>query len=422
MYRKITLSNGIRVVSEAMPYVHSVAVGVWVRAGSRHESEENHGVSHFLEHLLFKGTEKRNARDIAEALESVGGVLNAFTTKEFTCFYTRVLSEHLDLAIDVLSDMLFNSRFQVEDIEKEKRVILEEIKMYEDSPDEMVHDLFAQTVWPGHPLGRAILGTYSSVESLDRERICSYYRDYYNGQNIVLAVAGKFQTAELEDKLEKAFGRQELPGSEVVYWAPRERAAISINVKDTEQIQICLGTPGLAQDHPDIYALQALNNILGGGISSRLFQLIREEQALAYSVYSYHVGYVDSGLFTVYAGTSPANARQVIRLILEQLASIKNEGVTEQELKRTKDQIRGNLLLGQENVSQGMSRLGKTELSFGRVITVEEMMERLNRVTVEDVQRVARTLFSPEQISLTTLGPPPDDGWDLKTLAVEAGL
>lgn len=421
MYRKITLANGIRAVSEEIPYVHSVALGVWVRAGSRNETEENHGVSHFLEHLLFKGTEKRTAREIAEALESVGGVLNAFTTKEYTCFYTRVLADHLDLAIEVLSDMFFNSRFHPEDIEKEKKVILEEIKMYEDSPDEMIHDLFAQTVWPGHPLGRAILGTYASIESLDRERIYDYYRQHYNGRNIVLAVAGNFRTGELEDKLEKAFGQRELPGPEVVYCPPRERAAVSINPKDTEQIQICLGTPGLAQDDPDIYALQALNNILGGGISSRLFQLIREDQALAYSVYSYHAGYVDSGLFTVYAGTSPSNARQVIRLILEQLALIKNKGVTEMELQRTKDQIRGNLLLGQENVSQRMSRLGKTELSFGRVITAEEMIERLNKVTVEDVQRVARSLFSPGQISLTTLGPPLEE-MDLKAVALEAGL
>ncbi|SMB95596.1 Predicted Zn-dependent peptidase [Thermanaeromonas toyohensis ToBE] len=421
MYRKITLDNGIRVVSEEIPFVHSVALGVWVRAGSRNETEENHGVSHFIEHLLFKGTEKRSAREIAEALESVGGVLNAFTTKEYTCFYTRVLAEHLDLAIDVLSDMLFNPRFNLEDIEKEKKVILEEIKMYEDSPDELVHDLFAQTVWPGHPLGRAILGTFQSIEGLNRERICNYYHEHYNARNIVLAAAGNFKTQELEEKLAKAFGQRELPGEPAVYYPPHDRPGISINIKDTEQVQICLGTPGLAQDDEDIYALQALNNILGGGISSRLFQLIREDNALAYSVYSYHAGYVDSGLFTVYAGTSPSNFRQVVELILKQLAILKNEGVTEKELKRTKDQIRGNLLLNQENVSHRMSRLGKTELSFGRVITTEEVIENLTKVTVEDVQRVAKNLFSAQSLSLTTLGPPLEE-LDLKMLARQVGL
>ncbi|HBT47807.1 MAG TPA: peptidase M16 [Peptococcaceae bacterium] len=422
MYSKTILPNGIRIVTEEIPYVHSVALGIWVGAGSRHESDDNHGVSHFLEHLLFKGTYRRNAREIAEALESVGGVLNAFTTKEYTCFYTRVLAEHLDLAIDVLSDMFFNSRFDPEDIVKEKKVILEEIKMYEDSPDEIVHDLFAQTVWPGHPLGRAILGTYSSIQDLQRGGIYKYYQDHYRGGRIVLAAAGNFRTRELEDKLAEAFGGRPLAGGEVSCCPPEERAAVSVNVKETEQVQICIGVPGLAQDHPDIYVLQALNNILGGGVSSRLFQLVREDRALAYSVYSYHAGYSDSGLFTVYAGTSPAGAPEVIRLILEQMAFIKQKGVTEAELKRTKDQIRGNLLLGQENVSQRMSRLGRTELCLGRVVTVEETIERLNEVTVEDVQRVARQLFAPRRLSLTTLGPAPDVELDLQYLAMEAGL
>lgn len=422
MYRKTVLANGIRVVSEELPYVHSVALGVWVRAGSRNESEDNHGVSHFIEHLLFKGTERRSAKEIAEALESVGGVLNAFTTKEYTCFYTRVLSEHLDLAIDVLSDMLFNPRFSPEDIEKEKKVILEEIRMYEDSPDELVHDLFAQTVWPGHPLGRAILGSVESIEELTRDKVYQYYRQHYNAANIVLSAAGNFRTQELEDKLAKAFGERELPGERAPYYPPQDQPGISINLKDTEQVQICLGTPGLAQDDKDIYALQALNNILGGGISSRLFQLIREDNALAYSVYSYHAGYVDSGLFTVYAGTSPSNFRKVVELILRQLALLKEEGVTEEELKRTKDQIRGNLLLNQENVSHRMSRLGKTELSFGRVITTEEFIANLGRVTPEDVRRVAHRLFFAENLSLTTLGPSVGEDLELVQLAKQAGL
>jgi predicted Zn-dependent peptidase len=421
MYQKNILDNGIRVVSEEVPFANSIALGVWVRTGSRDEDETNQGVSHFLEHLLFKGTTRRTARQIAEELEAVGGVINAFTTKEYTCFYTRVLAEHLDLAIDVLSDMLFNSLLAAEDIEKEKKVILEEIKMYEDSPDELVHDLFAQTIWPGHPLGRAILGTYESVTNLNRDIIYRYYQEQYNSANIVLAAAGKFNTAELVTKLQAAFGLKTCPGKEGEYLPPRSQARVSINIKDTEQVQICLGVPGLPQDDTAIYALQALNNILGGGLSSRLFQLIREEQALAYSVYSYHAGFSDSGLFTVYAGTSPDNYHQVVGLILEEIASLKNKGVTAQELKRTKDQIRGNLLLGQENVNHRMSRLGKTELTFGRVITAEEVIERLNEVTEDDVQAIARRIFQPEYLSLTTLGPEVEP-LDLAERARQAGI
>jgi len=421
MYHKSILDNGIRVVTEEVPFVNSVALGVWVRTGSRHEGATNQGVSHFLEHLLFKGTSRRTARQIAEELEAVGGVINAFTTKEYTCFYSRVLAEHLDLAIDVLSDMFFNSRLADEDIEKEKKVILEEIKMYEDSPDELVHDLFAQTIWPGHPLGRAILGTSESVTGLNRERIYNYYRQQYNSNNIVLAAAGRFATGELIAKLQAAFGEQACPGREREYFPPQGQGRVSVHVKDTEQVQICLGVPGLSQEDAGIYTLQALNNILGGGLSSRLFQLIREEQALAYSVYSYHAGFFDSGLFTVYAGTSPDNYRQVVELILKELAAIKNEGVTGLELKRTRDQIRGNLLLGQESVNHRMSSLGKTELAFGRVITTEEIIERLNEVTADDVQAVARRIFQPEYLSLTTLGPEVEP-LDLPDRARQAGI
>ncbi|WP_258360860.1 M16 family metallopeptidase [Moorella sulfitireducens] len=421
MYQKHILENGIRVVSEEVPFANSIALGVWVRTGSRDEDTTNQGVSHFLEHLLFKGTTRRTARQIAEELEAVGGIINAFTTKEYTCFYTRVLAEHLDLAIDVLSDMFFNSLLAVEDIEKEKKVILEEIKMYEDSPDELVHDLFAQAIWPGHPLGRAILGTYETVANLNRDVIYRYYQEHYNSASIVLAAAGKFSTAGLVARLHEAFGLKTCPGRQGEYRPPRNHPGVSVNVKDTEQVQICLGVPGLPQDHGDIYALQALNNILGGGLSSRLFQLIREEQALAYSVYSYHAGFSDSGLLTIYAGTSPDNYRRVVTLILEEIAFLKDKGVTEKELKRTKDQIRGNLLLGQENVNHRMSRLGKTELTYGRVITAEEVIERLNEVTEDDVRAVAGRLFRPEYLSLTTLGPEVEP-LDLAACARQAGV
>ncbi|MDN5346699.1 MAG: hypothetical protein PWP65_263 [Clostridia bacterium] len=421
MYRKAKLDNGIRVVYEAMPYVHSVALGIWVRTGSRDETEKNHGISHFIEHLLFKGTAKRTAKQIAEEIEAVGGVLNAFTTKEYTCFYARVLAEHLDLAIDILSDMLFNSLFTEEDIEREKNVILEEIRMYEDSPDELVHDLFAQTIWPGHPLGRAILGTYTSVAGLQREDILNYYQKQYNASNLVLAVAGKIEENEVLDKLATAFGQRRLPGEVSIHVPPVERAAVNNAVKDTEQVQICLGTPGLSQEDSQAYTMQVLNSILGGGVSSRLFQDIREEKGLAYAIYSYHTSYSDTGLFTIYAGTSPANCREVISSILNQIRLLKTNGITERELQRTKDQIRGNLLLGMENVSQRMSRLGKTELCFNRVITAEEVIENIKRVKVEDVKLLAEQLYKGENFALATLGPQKEE-IDLDALLADAGL
>lgn len=421
MYRREVLPNGVRVVTEEIPYVHSAAIGIWVRAGSRYEEAIKSGISHFIEHLLFKGTPKRTARDIAEQLESVGGVLNAFTTKEYTCFYAKVLSEHLELAIDVLGDMYFNSLFDPEEIEKEKNVITEEIRLYEDSPDELVHDLLARTIWNGHPLGRAILGTAESVAGLSRADLLDYRRRYYQGENVVIAAAGNIRHAEVLDKLQ-VFASDELrPGPAETLAPPNPHADVMITTKDTEQVQLCLGMPGLAQEDERIYALQALNNVLGGGLSSRLFQEVRENRGLAYSVYSYHSAYLDSGLFTVYAGTKPANFRVVLQVLLDELEKIKVAGITEEELQRSKEQTRGNLLLGLENVSNRMSRLGKTELAFDRVVTVDEVLEKVAKVTVSEVRDVATRMFDREKLALTAIGPL-DQGVDGEKILSEAKL
>lgn len=421
MYRKEVLPNGVRVVTEEVPHVQSTAIGVWVRTGSRHETPDIHGVSHFLEHLMFKGTARRTAREIAEELEAVGGILNAFTTKEFTCFYARVLAEHVGLAVDLLSDMLLHSRFAPEDIAREKNVILEEIRMYEDSPDELVHDLFASTLWDGHPLGRAILGSIDSVASLTREQIVDYYSRRYRAGNIVIAAAGKLHHEELLEKL-APFATEQLRGGELeAETRPVPRAETKVLVKDTEQTQICLGTSGLSQDDEEIYALNILNSIIGGGVSSRLFQEIRENRGLAYSVYSYHSAYVDSGLLAVYAGTHPANVKQVVGLILEELAKIKEQGVTEEELNRTKEQTRGNLLMSMENVSNRMSRLGKTELCFGRVITVEEVLEKAKLVDTRQVQQLAARMFNQGAFAFSAIGPAQVE-IDLERMQAEAGL
>ncbi|TDA68910.1 MAG: insulinase family protein [Clostridia bacterium] len=421
MFHKEVLPNGIRVVTEEVPHVQSAAIGIWVRTGSRHETPDIHGASHFLEHLMFKGTARRTAREIAEELEAVGGVLNAFTTKEYTCFYARVLGEHVDLAIDLLSDMLLHSRFAPEDIAREKNVILEEIRMYEDSPDELVHDLFASTIWDGHPLGRAILGSVDSVASLTREQIVDYYSRRYRAGNIVIAAAGKINHQALLDKLAPFAAGELNGGGPDVETRPVPKAETRVVVKDTEQTQICLGTPGLSQEDEEIYSLNALNGILGGGVSSRLFQEIRENRGLAYSVYSYHSAYVDSGLLAIYAGTHPANVKNVVGLILEELARIKDQGVTGDELNRIKEQTRGNLLMSMENVSNRMSRLGKTELCFDRVISVEEVLEKVRLIDMSQVQQLAARMFNQGAFAFSAIGPSQVE-IDLEKMQAEAGL
>lgn len=421
MYHKTVLPNGIRVVVEEVPHFQSASLGIWVRAGSRNEDPEVRGVSHFLEHLLFKGTHRRSAKQIAQELDAVGGVLNAFTTKEYTCFYAKVLSEHLPLAADVLVDMFLNSLMDDRDVEREKKVILEEIKLYDDSPDELVHDLFARAVWQQHPLGWSVLGTYDSVASLTRDQILTYHQAHYVPVNTVVAVAGGVRAKEVFDLLCPLLEGTRTPGKTPVYVPPQPHPVVEITVRDTEQVQICLGTPGLAQDDPLIYAVQVLNNVIGGGLSSRLFQEIREERGLAYSIYSYHSTYIDSGLFAVYAGTGPENVEKVVGLILSELATIRKEGIAKEELQRAKDQIRGNLLMGMENVSNRMSRLGKTELCYGRVITAEEILDHISRVTLEQVQSVAQRLFLPDRFALSAIGPVEKD-IDFAGLLDSAGL
>ncbi len=404
-YRKEVLPNGIRIVSEEIPYVRSVAIGIWVGIGSRDENDKVHGASHFIEHLLFKGTKNRSAKEIAESLESVGGQLNAFTTKEYTCYYAKVLDEHLDLAIDVLTDMFFNSLFEPKEVEKEKNVVLEEIKMYEDSPDELVHDLFSSTIWEGHPLGRSILGTCDSITQMDRQDIINYYESKYTPHNIVVAVAGKIKHEQVVARLTPIFTKMSKEPHQRPYQEPEPHRAIKNQAKETEQVQICVGTPGLPQEHELIYPLHVLNNVLGGGLSSRLFQEIREERGLAYSIYSYHSAYRDAGLFTIYAGTRPDNYEKVLEQVLLEIKKILQEGISAEELNRTKEQIKGNMYLGLESVSSRMSRLGKSELSYGRLITPDEVIEKITAATREEVLELARFLFQKEKFSLTTIGP-----------------
>jgi len=404
-YETSTLSNGIRVVLENIPYVKSVAVGIWVGAGSRFEKDEYNGISHFIEHLFFKGTEKRSAKDIAESLDAVGGQLNAFTTKEYTCYYAKVLDEHLGIALDVLSDMFFNSKFSEKDIQKEREVIIEEIKMYEDTPDEIIHDIFSQTIWEGHPLGNPVLGTEETISTFTRDDFLKFIDAYYVPENIVIALAGKVEMNKIIEDLERLFGKVKTKTTVKNPFPPVNHSLVQNIYRDVGQVQICLGSPGLPQDHPQIYPLYVLNSVLGGGLSSRLVQEIREERGLAYSVYSYHSSFSDAGLFTFYAGTRPENYEQVIHLIIKEAFDISRNGISEKELQKAKEQLKGNLYLGLESVGSRMTRIGKSLLSLNRLVTPEEVVTNIDKVTTDEVKELAKQLFQEDKFTITTIGP-----------------
>ena len=405
MYKKETLPNGVRIISEEIPHVRSVSIGLWVGVGSRDEAPEINGMAHFIEHMMFKGTEKRSAKQIAEALDDVGGQLNAFTSKEYTCYYAKVLDEHLDVAVDLLADMFFNSQFQSEELDKEKNVIIEEIKMYEDAPDELVHDLFASTIWHDHALGRPIIGNQEVVNGITRDQMVDFYRQFYVPGSLVIAVAGNIKHEALVERLAPMFSGFQGQARPRNYQSPVARACTLGKQKDTEQVHLCLGTTGLPLDHEKTYTLHVLNSILGGGISSRLFQEIREERGLAYSVYSYHSSYRDAGLFSVYTGLSQKNLDEVVALVSKELKAIKNLGVLDEEIRRAKAQLKGSMFLGLENVSNRMSRLGKSELCLNRVTSSEEAAEKIDRVTKADIHQLAGELFIKEKFTVAAIGP-----------------
>lgn len=410
------LANGVKVLTERIPHVRSAAIGVWVDVGSRDEDDYQAGITHFIEHLMFKGTDRRSAKNIAEELDAVGGQLNAFTTKEYTCYYARVLDEHLPMALDLISDMLFNSRFEAADIDRERNVILEEIKMYEDAPDELVHDIFAGTIWHSHPLGRPVIGDQKTVRNFSRPDLLSFYHQYYTPGNIVVAAAGNLDRERVLELVNNTFGRLTGVKKERRYAVPEPNRRVFCRPKDTEQVHVCLGTPGLPLDHEQIYVFQIINTILGGGLSSRLFQEIREQRGLVYSVFSYHSSYHDSGLFCVYAGLSKENVRAALELIVNELRDIQVHGVSPAELQRAKDQLKGNLLLSLENVSTRMSRLGKSQLYLGKVIPPDEIVRRVMAVSDDDIKELARAKLRPENFSLASVGPW-DDGDVLREVA-----
>jgi predicted Zn-dependent peptidase len=403
-FDKTVLPNGITIVTESMEHVRSVALGFWVGVGSRDEPPGLAGMSHFIEHLLFKGTKTRTAKDISATFDGLGAELNAFTAKEYTCYYARFLDEHLPLAVDVLTDMLEETLFTDEHVRSEREVVLEEIHLHEDTPDEQIHDLFAQTVFSGHPLGAPILGHAESVAGFARGDVVGYYSDTYVPDRLVVAAAGNVRHAEVVDLVADRLRLSTEAGGKRKEVVPPPAGEVMVRTKQTEQAHICCGGLALDARHEDRFVLSVLDTILGGGMSARLFQEIREKKGLAYSVYSYHSLFSETGLFVVYAGTRPSNAEEVIRLIQAEFASIR-EAVPEDELAKAKDHIKGQLVLSLESTRSRMTRLGKSELTQGEILSLDELVARIDKVSAADVVRVAEQLLTPDRNVLAVIGP-----------------
>jgi predicted Zn-dependent peptidase len=405
MLNKDILPNGIRVVTETVPHVQSISIGLWVDSGACDESEATRGISHFMEHMLFKGTENRTAKQIAQEFDSIGGQVNAFTEKESTCFYAKVLSEYLPVAVDVLSDMFLNSKLDEKEIELEKNVVLEEIKMHEDTPEDVVHDLYAATVWHKHPLGLAVLGDRNVVGGLKADDLRDFVRRRYTPDNLVVSAAGNLSHKDVVEKIEAVFGQMTGSKIECERTIPQFTPESLFAKKSTEQVQFCIGTPGYGHLDENRYTLAVVDTALGGGMSSRLFQEIRENRGLAYSIGSYSSSYRAGGLFTVFGGTSLETMEKVIDLIVAEFKSVRDENLTDEEMNRAKNQIRGGLILGQEGMSSRMIRLGRTELYYGRLMPLEELISHVVRVTREDVARVAEFLFNGPSFPTVAVGP-----------------
>ncbi len=407
MVTREVLDTGLRLITESMPHVRSVSIGVWLTRGSRHETSEQGGIAHFVEHMLFKGTGTRSAEDIAQAIDSIGGQLDAFTAKEYASYYIKVLDEHLPTAVDLLSDIVMNPRFDLEDLDKEKKVILEEIKMVEDTPDDLVHELFTQHFWEGHALGRPILGSPESVESFTPEILRDYFGGTYVAPNLIVSAAGNIDHARVRELIEPAFAA--LPPTSAIYddTVPRVVPQVLVRSKELEQSHVCLGTNSYQQNHPDRYVSYIMNTVLGGSMSSRLFQNVREKRGLAYAVFSGLSAYRDAGNITIYAGCANKAVPELVDLCVEELRGLKQTPVPDTELRRAKDHLKGSLMLSLENTASRMSHLARQEIYFERHFGLDETLAGVERVTPADIARVATDLFSNGSLAATVVGPSP---------------
>ena len=400
------LPNGLVVVTETMDHVRSVSIGVWVRNGSRREACEQNGLAHFMEHMVFKGTERRSAEAIAREMDSVGGMLDAFTSKEQICFNAKVLDQNLPIAFDVIADLVLRPRFDSEDVAKERQVVLEEIKMDLDNPEYLLHEIFTRGFWPAHPLGRPILGTPETVRQFSREALQTRFREWFAPDHLVVTAAGNVPHQDVLNLVQREFGHLRSNGALEDHTPPKTDAPLFIErKKELEQVHLCVGVPSLPIAHERRFGIAVLNNLLGGGMSSRLFQNIREKRGLAYAVFSEITPYSDAGMLTVYAGTAKETVGQVLDLTIAEFRSMKEMLVSDEELLRAKNHLKGSLMLSLESTSSRMSNLARQELYFGRFYSLDEILASIEAVTREDVQTLAQEFFRPEQISATVLGP-----------------
>jgi predicted Zn-dependent peptidase len=412
------LNNGVRVITQRVEHMHTVSIGIWVANGTRHESAELNGIAHFIEHLLFKGTKRRTARQISLEIDSMGGILNAFTGHEYVCYYAKVLAKFLPRVTDLLTDIFLHSTFPSDEIERERKVILQEIKMRDDTPEECIHDRYHQNFWNGHPLGFSILGSEETIGALSREEIVGYKQSRYHPEEIIISAAGNVRHEELVLLMEGAFS------AVASDWTPRRHEngsghsgrQINLSERDLEQTLICMGTRALPQDHPDRYSLFLLNTILGGGMSSRLFQEVREKRGLAYSVYSYVISHADSGSLVVYAGTEQQHCRELLDIALGEMRRMKREPVPQDELDSAREQLKGKLLMSLESSDSLMTRLAKNEIYLRRNQPVEEILAGFDAVTVEDVLKLSNDLFDGTCLHLEVMGRTGGLGVDAESL------
>jgi predicted Zn-dependent peptidase len=405
MVNKTILENGIRVISEEIDHVRSVSIGAWVEGGSRHETGLTNGAAHFIEHMLFKGTERRSAFDIASAIDSVGGVMNASTGKEQTSFYIKIPDYHLELAVDLLADLFTGSRFDETEFDRERSVILQEIRMVEDTPDDYIHDFFEGMFWQDHPLGLPILGTKERIEAFRRSDLLEFFQTRYRGNRLVISAAGRLKHNQFVELIRRSFGS--LAGSSVCERTepPAARPGRAVLRKDLEQVHLIIGSPAPSAVSPERHAGFLLNAVLGGSMSSWLFQEIREKRGLAYAIYSYLTSYMDTGLFGIYAGTGSEKVREILRLVREGMERFSSELLTEKELRSAKDLIKGNFLLGMESTDNRMTGLAKSEICFGRYVPPEEIIERIDAVDREEIRSLAGGLFRPGAMTVAAIGP-----------------
>ena len=417
MYNITKLDNGIQIVTETIPFVRSISFGIWVKVGSQNETSNLNGISHFIEHMLFKGTSKRSAKDIADQMDAIGGQMNAFTTKQMTCYYTRILDDNFDKALDIMADMFLNSTFDKTEMDKEKKVIIEEINMYEDTPEELVFEIMNENVWKDSSISYPILGSIQNVQNFTQDDVKSYYANNYIPENIIITVAGNFETSSMIYKIKQYFESMTNENCLRLTAAAKYEKSIAYKKKNIEQLHLCLGFPGIKTSLEENYSIALLNTILGGGMSSRLYQKIREENGLAYSLFSYNYAYENVGLFTIYAAVNPSKAEKCIQVIMDEIKNLQSDPITNEQLSKTKEQLKATYLMSLENSSSRMNSLGKSIISYNKILTPEQIIQKIDEVGIEQLYRLIEKIFDFDSLSLAAVG---KDDYDFERIIKNA--